>query len=126
MILPIKTHPHYLKRLEKWHDHNICLLGDAAHATTPNMGQGAGQGIEDAYVLAQLFSQYKTTDKLFDKFEKLRREKVDYVVNNSWRFGKMAHNSAGRVILKTMMKLTPESVINRQLQKLYEIETYFD
>lgn len=115
-----------LKRLEKWHDHNICLLGDAAHATTPNMGQGAGQGIEDAYVLAQLFSQYKTTDKLFDKFEKLRREKVDYVVNNSWRFGKMAHNSAGRVILKTMMKLTPESVISKQLQKLYEIETYFD
>ena len=40
-----------LKRLPSWSVNNICLLGDAAHATTPNMGQGACQGIEDAFAI---------------------------------------------------------------------------
>ncbi len=110
-----------LRRLDKWHHNNICLLGDAAHATTPNMGQGAGQGIEDAYVLAKLCSKNQSTELLFENFEKLRREKVDYVVNNSWRFGKMAHSGFGRMLMKSVMKMTPESVIKKQLDKLYSL-----
>ncbi len=93
-----------LRRLEKWHHQNIGLIGDAAHATTPNMGQGAGQGIEDAYVMAKLFSQNQGSEGLFENFEKLRRKKVDYVVNNSWRFGKMAHSPFGSLIMKAVMK----------------------
>ncbi|MCB9289732.1 MAG: FAD-dependent monooxygenase [Lewinellaceae bacterium] len=31
-------------------------MGDAAHATTPNMGQGACQAIEDAFLLASCLS----------------------------------------------------------------------
>ncbi len=38
----------------------VCLIGDAAHATTPNMGQGACQAIEDAYILGKLFGEGKT------------------------------------------------------------------
>jgi 2-polyprenyl-6-methoxyphenol hydroxylase-like FAD-dependent oxidoreductase len=110
-----------LRRLSKWHYQNVCLLGDAAHATTPNMGQGAGQGIEDAYVLAKLFASDQFIGDTFSKFEYLRRTKVDYVVNNSWRFGKIAHSSFGTFLMKSIMKLTPESVINRQLEKLYSL-----
>ncbi|MGJ3233851.1 FAD-dependent oxidoreductase [Marivirga sp.] len=110
-----------LRRLGKWHHQNVCLLGDAAHATTPNMGQGAGQGIEDAYVLAKLFASDQFIGDTFSKFEDLRRTKVDYVVNNSWRFGKIAHSSFGTFLMKSIMKLTPESVINRQLEKLYSL-----
>ncbi|WP_241240815.1 FAD-dependent monooxygenase [Maribacter sp. MJ134] len=40
---------------------NVCLIGDAAHATTPNMGQGACQAIEDAYVLSECLNKYKIT-----------------------------------------------------------------
>lgn len=110
-----------LRRLSKWHHQNVCILGDAAHATTPNMGQGAGQGIEDAYVLAKLFASDQFIGDTFSKFEYLRRTKVDYVVNNSWRFGKIAHSSFGTFLMKSIMKLTPESVINRQLEKLYSL-----
>ena len=35
---------------------NVIILGDAAHAMLPHQGAGAGQGLEDAYLLAQLFS----------------------------------------------------------------------
>ena len=34
-----------------WADGRVALLGDAAHALTPNMGQGAGMAMEDAAVL---------------------------------------------------------------------------
>ena len=110
-----------LRRLDKWHHQYIALIGDAAHATTPNMGQGAGQGIEDAYVMAKLFSQNQASEKLFETFESLRREKVDYVVNNSWRFGKMAHSPFGRLLMKTVMKVTPPSVLSKQVDKLYSL-----
>ncbi|KAA1472123.1 FAD/NAD-P-binding domain-containing protein [Dentipellis sp. KUC8613] len=38
----------------------VALIGDAAHAMLPFLGAGAGQGIEDAYVIARLLSQPQT------------------------------------------------------------------
>ncbi|MCA2214752.1 FAD-dependent monooxygenase [Jidongwangia harbinensis] len=38
--------------LERFHSGRVALLGDAAHAMTPNLGQGACQALEDAVVLA--------------------------------------------------------------------------
>ncbi|RSM49977.1 monooxygenase [Actinoplanes sp. ATCC 53533] len=38
--------------LPRFHEGRVALLGDAAHAMTPNLGQGACQAIEDALVLA--------------------------------------------------------------------------
>jgi 2-polyprenyl-6-methoxyphenol hydroxylase-like FAD-dependent oxidoreductase len=37
-----------------YHQGRVALVGDAAHAMTPNLGQGACQAIEDAIVLAHL------------------------------------------------------------------------
>lgn len=111
-----------LKRIPKWSIGNVCLLGDEAHATTPNMGQGACQGIEDAYYIAQCLSKTKAPNIAFENFENSRRKKVDYVVNNSWRFGKLAHNTLGQEILKLIMKATPDKVLSKQMMKLYNIE----
>lgn len=114
---------HDLKRLPIWHKGNVCLLGDAAHATTPNMGQGACQGIEDAYYLSRSLSKsFQNKEEEFQHFQFNRRKKVDYIVNNSWQFGKLAHSKMGQPLMKVMMKITPESVINAQMNKLYAIE----
>jgi len=73
-----------LKRLPIWHKGNVCLIGDAAHATTPNMGQGACQGIEDAYYIGRgLPKSLQNTEESFHQFQLNRRKKVDYIVNNS-------------------------------------------
>ncbi|TRM70576.1 hypothetical protein BD626DRAFT_544851 [Schizophyllum amplum] len=45
-----------IKPLDVWADDGVFLLGDAAHAMTPHLGAGAGQGIEDAYYLAKIFA----------------------------------------------------------------------
>jgi 2-polyprenyl-6-methoxyphenol hydroxylase-like FAD-dependent oxidoreductase len=111
-----------LKRLSTWHDSNTCLIGDAAHATTPNMGQGACQGIEDAYYISNILKNTNTSLAAFKAFENQRRKKVDYVVNNSWTFGKMAHSTLGQLALRGIMKLTPEKVMSKQMNKLYTVE----
>jgi 2-polyprenyl-6-methoxyphenol hydroxylase-like FAD-dependent oxidoreductase len=114
---------HDLKRLPIWHKGKVCLIGDAAHATTPNMGQGACQGIEDAYYISRYLSKsLQNTEEAFQQFESKRRKKVDYVVNNSWQFGKIAHSAIGQPLMKLMLKLTPESVISSQMNKLYAID----
>lgn len=114
---------HDLKRLPVWHKGKVSLLGDAAHATTPNMGQGACQGIEDAYYISRFLSEsLQSPESAFQEFEAKRREKVDYIVNNSWQFGKMAHSAIGQPLMKLMLKLTPESVISSQMNKLYSID----
>ena len=111
-----------LKRLPAWHTDQCCLIGDAAHATTPNMGQGAGQGIEDAYVISQLLKQTTNPSDAFKRFESIRRKKVDNIVNTSWTFGKMAHHWLGQPFLKTLMKLTPTSMLDKQMKKLYTLD----
>src|SRR5262249_8676848 len=40
-------------RQPRWVDGRVVLLGDAAHALAPDMGQGAGMAMEDAAVLAE-------------------------------------------------------------------------
>ncbi|WP_127141599.1 FAD-dependent monooxygenase [Flagellimonas marinaquae] len=114
-----------LKRLKSWHKENVLLLGDAAHATTPNMGQGACQGIEDAYYLANTLKKHNGNLRVaLNEFESSRREKVEYVVSNSWRFGKMAHSLVGQFILKSIIRLTPEHKINEQMKKLYHVKEF--
>lgn len=112
-----------LKKIPNWYHNNVCLIGDAAHATTPNMGQGACQGIEDAYYLSNCISK-SPSDALtaFTEFQRKRRKKVDSIVNTSWQLGQMAHSKIGQPVMKLMMKLTPESVMNSQMNKLYAIE----
>ncbi|MGB1018900.1 MAG: FAD-dependent monooxygenase [Chitinophagales bacterium] len=111
-----------LKRLKTWSKGNVCLLGDAGHATTPNMGQGACQGIEDAYFIAHYIKESESAAEAFTKFEQKRRKKVDSIVNQSWQFGQMAHSTLGRNISIALMKILPASIMQKQLEKVYELE----
>ncbi len=48
----IRTDLYELPSLPYWRQGRVVLLGDAAHAMTPNLGQGGAQAIEDAVVLS--------------------------------------------------------------------------
>ena len=112
-----------LKPIPKWYDGHILLLGDAGHATTPNMGQGACQGIEDAFFISELLNKHTTPLSAFQEFEKIRRKKVNYIVNASWKLGQAAHNPLGRSFIISLMKLTPEKIMSKQMKKLFEVQS---
>jgi len=111
-----------LKPTNNWHKNNVCLIGDAAHATTPNMGQGACQAIEDAYVLSECLSKYDT-NKAFAAFQSLRLPKAHQVVKASWMVGKMAHLSNPILIgiRNTMIQLAPPSINRKQSEQIFEL-----
>lgn len=71
---------------------NVLLLGDAAHATTPNLGQGACMAIEDAAMLKLLFQKEKNLDLVFRIFEKNRINRTRKIVNLSYKIGQMAQS----------------------------------
>ena len=56
----------------------VCLLGDAAHATTPHQGAGAGMCIEDSLILSVLLKEAQAiedVDKAFKAYDEVRRER---------------------------------------------------
>lgn len=112
-----------LKPISKWQQTNVCLIGDAAHATTPNLGQGACQAIEDAYVLGKLLDNGITIENTFKEYEKLRRKKALTIVNTSWTVGKMAHieNSFGVWLRNTLMRNLPKSANKKQMDMIFDI-----
>src|SRR5699024_5608244 len=76
--------------LSTYHYGRILLLGDAAHATTPNMGQGAGQAIEDAYELMCAIEAEDSIVAAFHRFDKARVEKTKKVITLSRHIGSAA------------------------------------
>jgi len=117
-----------LEPIKKWQKGNVCLIGDAAHATTPNMGQGACQAVEDAYVIGQLFKQGKSVESIFAQYEKLRIGKAHFIVNTSWRIGKIAHAQNGFAVMlrNLLVKMMPKSANDKQLDSVFSIEYNFD
>lgn len=111
-----------LKPLNTWFKENVCLIGDAAHATTPNMGQGACQAIEDAFVLSSCLKKYDPNNA-FKVFQKLRLPKAHQVVKTSWMIGKMAHLSNPLLIgiRIQIIKLSSASINRKQTAKIFEL-----
>lgn len=72
-----------------WGRGRITLLGDAIHATTPNLGQGACQAMEDAVFLAHSLSTISPVENALRQYESLRQERTKFVVDQSWQLGKL-------------------------------------
>ncbi|WP_088103064.1 FAD-dependent monooxygenase [Halalkalibacter urbisdiaboli] len=79
-----------LKPLQNWSKGRVVLIGDAAHATTPNLGQGACMALEDAVILAQTLEQDNSISQAVKTFEDMRMDRAKLIVNSSWMFGKIA------------------------------------
>ncbi|MEL6925338.1 MAG: FAD-dependent monooxygenase, partial [Bacteroidota bacterium] len=99
-----------LAPMSRWHTNRVCLVGDAAHATTPNMGQGACQAIEDALAISICLEQSTDLAKAFKQFQSLRMKKANDIIRQSWQIGKLAHLPKGfkRNMRNAVLRLTPE------------------
>lgn len=111
-----------LAPIPQWYSENLCLIGDAAHATTPNMGQGACQAIEDAYIIGKLLEKSQDFNTIFKTFQSIRRKKVDYIVNTSRTIGKVSQWERGNSLRNFLMGLIPETMNQKMAKKIIELE----
>jgi len=70
-----------------WHQGRIVLLGDAVHASTPHLGQGAGMAIEDSLVLAEELARSASPEQAFSAYRSRRFERCKYIVDRSRAIG---------------------------------------
>jgi 2-polyprenyl-6-methoxyphenol hydroxylase-like FAD-dependent oxidoreductase len=104
---------------QKLHSGRVLLVGDAAHAMTPDLGQGACQAIEDAAVLQACAAAEGGAEPatLFATFERVRLRRVRRIVRDSYAIGRLAtapSQLAGRA-RDSLTRLIPEALHNRRL-----------
>lgn len=102
---------------QRWVYDRTVFIGDAAHATTPNLGQGACQAIEDAVILAHELDRGPNIDQALSRFEHQRIPRVTSIVKRSRRLGAIAQ-SQGRIISSIRnhaLRLTSERTQQQQM-----------
>lgn len=101
-----------------WGRDRVVLIGDAAHAMTPNLGQGAGMSIEDAVVLPHIVSAPNPAEAI----RALRHQRVSQIQNQSRYLGQIAHwqSPAATWLRNTLFRLTPASISDRNYRRIIE------
>jgi 2-polyprenyl-6-methoxyphenol hydroxylase-like FAD-dependent oxidoreductase len=73
----------------RWHDGRRVLVGDAAHAMAPNVGQGANSALVDAAVLTEMLATHDDLDRALVAYEARRRAAVRRVQDASGLLGRL-------------------------------------
>jgi 2-polyprenyl-6-methoxyphenol hydroxylase-like FAD-dependent oxidoreductase len=71
-----------------WHRGRVVLVGDAAHATTPHIAQGASMAFEDAVVLSELVGEMPNIEQALQAYTTRRWERCRLIVHNSLQIGR--------------------------------------
>lgn len=116
----LRNDVYYLDPLERWSQGRVVLLGDAAHATTPGIGQGAAQAIEDAVVLADQLGDHDQIADGLARYESIRRPRAELALKLSRRVDRSAQleNPLARRLRNALAAHVPERVQQRQLAAL--------
>lgn len=103
--------------LRQWSSGRIVLLGDAAHATTPGIGQGAAMAIEDAVVLAEQLSHHDSVADALKAYEASRRPRTQTVLKQSRQIDQAAQlqNRLGCRLRNIVIAAAPAGLRRRQL-----------
>lgn len=113
-----------LKPLEQFHFDKILLLGDSAHASIPNIGQGASHAIEDAIYLSKCLSTEESVEKAFSLYGRQRLKRIQLISSEMKIYGKAAQIDFPALcsIRNKLLQLAPASYHNEKLRKVVEIE----
>jgi 2-polyprenyl-6-methoxyphenol hydroxylase-like FAD-dependent oxidoreductase len=108
----------------RWSDGRVVLLGDAAHAMAPNLGQGANSALVDAAVLLDELRRAPSLDAALAAYERRRRPAVTRVATAAARLGGLAEAThpvaralRDRVLVPIARRLTTERAMEAVLQE---------
>jgi 2-polyprenyl-6-methoxyphenol hydroxylase-like FAD-dependent oxidoreductase len=120
----LRNDVYYLEPLPRWSEGRVVLVGDAAHATTPGVGQGAAQAIEDAVVRADRLARSGDLATALAEYEAIRRPRAEAVLKLSRRTDKAAQLASplGWRFRNALVRRLPERVQRRQLEPLVRYE----
>ncbi|MEU2130460.1 FAD-dependent monooxygenase [Streptomyces sp. NPDC018352] len=96
----------------------VALLGDAAHAMTPNLGQGACQALEDAATLAAALSGEAGVESALGRYDAERRprsQSVARAARQAGRMGQQLSHPAAVALRNAAMRLAPSRVTVRTI-----------
>jgi 2-polyprenyl-6-methoxyphenol hydroxylase-like FAD-dependent oxidoreductase len=98
------------------------LLGDAAHAMTPDLGQGGNQALEDAATLVRLIGDAAGAprgpwiDPVLTEYDRLRRPRTQLLARQARLVGKVAQARGATAWLRdTAVRLLPDRLAGRQM-----------
>jgi 2-polyprenyl-6-methoxyphenol hydroxylase-like FAD-dependent oxidoreductase len=94
-----------------WHRGRVVLIGDAAHAITPHLGQGAAQAVEDAVVLADELQKKAPLKESLDSFERRRYERCKLILEASLEIGEQEMHPDPKRDLGPLMGRVGETVV---------------
>jgi len=113
---------HDIEEIEQtpWTQGAIALLGDAAHAMTPNYGQGAAMAIEDAVVLARELVAHHDVATALRTYEERRRPRVTALQRGARRLGALAHwrSPLATWARDLAMRLAPASAARKTVEDI--------
>jgi 2-polyprenyl-6-methoxyphenol hydroxylase-like FAD-dependent oxidoreductase len=106
-----------LSNLDQFAGGRVALLGDAAHAMTPNLGQGACQAMEDAATLAAVLDRETSIPDALARYDRLRRPRTQRIVRQSRQMGAIGQwESRPAIVVRNMLlPLIPSSFAIRSL-----------
>jgi 2-polyprenyl-6-methoxyphenol hydroxylase-like FAD-dependent oxidoreductase len=98
--------------LKQWGRGRVTLLGDAAHAMTPNLGQGAAQAMEDAVVLTACLREYDDVAPALRAYETRRAKRTASIMRLAWTIGATGRweSRAACAVRTALMKLAVPTI----------------
>jgi 2-polyprenyl-6-methoxyphenol hydroxylase-like FAD-dependent oxidoreductase len=94
-----------------WHRGRVVLIGDAAHAITPHLGQGAAQAVEDAVVLAHELHKNASLKESLNCFERRRYERCKLILEASLEIGEQEMHPDPKHDLGPLMARVGQTVV---------------
>jgi 2-polyprenyl-6-methoxyphenol hydroxylase-like FAD-dependent oxidoreductase len=104
-----------------WSTGRVCLIGDAAHPTTPNLGQGGCMALEDAIVLTKCLQNSPAASEAFREFEALRFARTKFIIERSLLLGRVGQwqNLLAVFLRDTLTRFTPEKSLQKSFEPIY-------
>jgi 2-polyprenyl-6-methoxyphenol hydroxylase-like FAD-dependent oxidoreductase len=108
-----------LEPIEEWSRGRVAILGDAAHATTPTLGQGGCGAIEDGVVLARKLRGGGEVDVALREYAAERKVRANGIVRQARRHGSIYHGvNPVLAVARGVMLRSPVAIAMREVDKL--------
>ena len=107
-----------------WVHGRVALLGDAAHAMAPHLGQGAGQAIEDAFVVAECLRTNPDVTAALREYEHRRKRHVRGIAKQSRILGQLLvlENPVAHSLWRNAVRIAWPPIASKQYVKIHRHE----